>query len=257
MSRRLRLVLVSAALLVPLATQWAWTRPSPDTRFTLERIPAQLGSLTFAGEEDLPADVLAQISPDAHTMRLYRDAHGQSVWAYLAFYSGAGTKGAHDPQVCYPANGWDIATLRTREVTLPDGTSLAGKLLAATMGSQEELVLYWFQPVGRWPRTSPIELALRGIDALGGRSRYAFVRLSTRIAGDDPVLHRAAESLLVESARELAPAVRATVDEATDSKSARADFLQVGVHHDLDQLLEAHARLPAELPFRLRGIAEQ
>jgi len=211
-TRRVRLVLVSLALLLPLAThRLVATRAAAVHRFDLERIPARLGSLDLTSEETLPADVLALIAPDAHTMRLYTDDGGTAVWAYLAFYSGTGSN-AHDPEVCYPAQGWDIATLRTREVTLGDGKSLTGKLLAANLGNQEELVLYWFQPAGRWPRPSPFELALRGLDALEGRSRYAFVRLSTRIPSNDASQLTAAEARLVDAARALAPSVRATVD---------------------------------------------
>jgi EpsI family protein len=205
-------VLVSLALLLPLAThRLVATRSAAVHRFGLERIPSQLGSLDLTSEEKLPADVLAQITPDAHTMRLYSEKGGAAIWAYLAFYSGTGSS-AHDPEVCYPAQGWDIATLRSREVTLADGKSLTGKLLAANMGNQEELVLYWFQPVGRWPARAPFELALRGLDALQGRSRYAFVRLSTRVSIDDPAQQSAAEARLVDAARALAPSVRATVD---------------------------------------------
>ncbi len=213
MSRIARLVLVSLALLVPIATHhWVELRASTVRRFALERIPSRLGSLDLSNEEELPPEVLALISPDAHTLRLYRDQSGAAIWVYIAFYSGTGSKGAHDPEVCYPAQGWDVSALRNREVTLADGESLNGRLLAANLGAQEELVLYWFQPVGRWPQRSPGELALRGVDALAGRSRYAFVRLSTRIAGADPAQQSAAEARIVDAARALAPAVRATVD---------------------------------------------
>jgi EpsI family protein len=214
MSRIVRLILVSAALLVPIGTHHLVAlRASAVHSFDLERIPAQLGSLDLSSEEELPPEVLELISPDAHTLRLYTGDRGAAVWAYLAFYSGTGPKGAHDPEVCYPAQGWDISALRNREVTLADGKSLAGKLLAANLGAQEELVLYWFQPAGRWPRRPPMELALRGIDVLEGRSRYAFVRLSTRIANADPAQQNAAEARLVDAARALAPAVRAAMDE--------------------------------------------
>lgn len=214
MSRSARLVLVSAALLLPIATHHLIAvRATAVRRFDLGHIPTSLGSLELASEAELPADVLAMISPDAYTMRLYTDEKGPGIWAYLAFYSGSGSKAAHDPEVCYPAQGWDIARLRSREVTLADGKSLSAKLLAATLGPQEELVLYWFQPAGRWPRRTPVELALRGIDALEGRSQYAFVRLSTRIASADRDQRSAAEARLVEAARALAPAVRAAVDE--------------------------------------------
>jgi EpsI family protein len=213
MNRAGRLILVSAALLVPTATHHLIAqRATAVHRFDLQRIPARIGSLDLSSEEELPEHVLEMISPDAHTLRLYTDGSGAGVWAYLAFYSGTGAKSAHDPEVCYPAQGWDIAALRGREVTLADGESLSVKLLAASLGSQEELVLYWFQPAGRWPRRSPVEQALRGIDALEGRSRYAFVRLSTRIAGNDRAQQSAAEARLVEAARALAPAVREAVD---------------------------------------------
>jgi EpsI family protein len=213
-SRIARLTLVSAALLVPIATHHlVMTRAATVRRFDLERIPTRLGSLDLSSEAELPADVLEMISPDAHTLRLYTDGSGSAIWAYLAFYSGNGAKSAHDPEVCYPAQGWDIAALRSREVTLSDGNSLTGKLLAANLGGEEELVLYWFQPAGRWPQRSPAELALRGIDALAGRSQYAFVRLSTRLAsGGDLAQQSAAEARLVDAARALAPAVRAAVD---------------------------------------------
>jgi EpsI family protein len=208
-----RLGLVLCALLVPVgARHWISVRAERVANFDLGNLPAQLGPLALEGEQELPPDVLAMIQPDAHSLRLYADRNGGAVWAYLGFYSGTGAKSAHDPEVCYPAQGWDIAALHSREVRLADGKSLTGKLLAASLGGQEELVLYWFQPVGRWPKPSPEELALRGIDALAGRSRYAFVRLSTRISAADVAQQTAAEARLVDAARALAPAVRAAVD---------------------------------------------
>jgi len=213
MNRSLRLAAVLLALLLPTAThELIARRASAVARFDLARIPDRLGALSLADEQELPAEVLALIAPDAHALRLYADPSGAGIWAYLAFYSGSGAAGAHDPQVCYPAQGWDIAALRNREVALGDGRSLTGKLLAANLGGEQELVLYWFQPAGRWPRAAPLELALRGLDALAGRSRYAFVRLSTRVPTADAALQSAAEQRLVDAARALAPAVRATID---------------------------------------------
>jgi len=208
-----RLAAVLVALFLPLAThQLIAERAHGVARFDLARIPDRLGALALAEQQELPADVLAMISPDAHALRLYADGHGSGIWAYLAFYSGTGAVGAHDPQVCYPAQGWDIAALRSREVVLADGKSLTGKLLAANLGGEQELVFYWFQPAGRWPRPALLELGLRGLDALAGRSHYAFVRLSTRLPARDAAQQSAAEERLVDAARALAPAVRATID---------------------------------------------
>jgi hypothetical protein len=40
------------------------------------------------------------------------------------------------------------------------------------------VVLYWFQPAGRWPGGAAVEQLLRIFDAIAGRPQYAFVRLS-------------------------------------------------------------------------------
>jgi len=223
MSHSARLAAVLVALLLPIATQHLIaTRAEVVPRFDLDGLPARLGPLDLASEESLPDDVLAMVAPEAYSLRLYADAKGAGIWAYLAFYSGARALGAHDPEVCYPAQGWDIAALHSRDVALADGSVLTGKLLAANLGAQEELVLYWFQPAGRWPRRTPLELALRGIDALAGRARYAFVRLSTRVSIRDLAQRRAAEERLVEAARALAPSVRATVDGGSAISTLRS-----------------------------------
>ena len=101
-----------------------------------------------------------------------------------AFYDGVGNR-PHDPTVCYPAQGWDVVGLRDRALPLPGGEELLGHFLRATQGPSEELVLYWFQPPERWPASTKLEPWLRALDGLAGRSRYAFIRLSTRVTAPE------------------------------------------------------------------------
>jgi EpsI family protein len=206
------LALVLACLLLPVASfGLVRSRAHMSRSFDTREIPARLGDFQLAREAELPADVRAMIAPDAYSLRLYETPASAPVWLYVAFYSGAGASGAHDPNVCYPAQGWDVVGLRERALALQDGESLRVRGLAATRGPSEELVLYWFQPAERWPASARFEPFLRALDGLAGRSRYAFVRLSTRVSTHTPRDVSAAESALAALAREVAPAVRAVV----------------------------------------------
>jgi EpsI family protein len=208
--QRLALALVFLAL--PLASAGiVHMRAETSHVFDPARIPSRLGEFEVVSSDQLPDDVRALVSPDAYLLRLYDDGAGTPVWAYVAFYSGLGASGAHDPTVCYPAQGWDVAALRERAIELSGGERLRASLLAATQAASEELVLYWFQPPERWPSPARAEPLLRALDGLAGRSRYAFVRLSTRISAPAPSAIDAAETRLASLARQLAEPVREAV----------------------------------------------
>ena len=206
------LALVFVALLLPLASfGLARARARASFRFDPTRIPERLGAFALDREDALPESVRAMLSPAAYVYRLYTRADGAPVWAYVAFYDGVGASGAHDPEVCYPAQGWDVVGLHDRALELPSGDQLHAHFLAATQGPAEELVLYWFQPPERWPAAPRLEPWLRAADGIAGRSRYAFVRLSTRVTPSETGAVPAAEAELAELARELAAPVRSAV----------------------------------------------
>jgi len=222
--KALRLALVFLLLWLPIASfalgGWSAGGPLP---FDAEDAPARIGAFVSVQDEPLEADVLEMLQPDSHVMRLYGARGAAPVWLYLASYSGRDTTGAHDPAVCYPSNGWDLHGLHDREVPLADGGALTARLLLAAQSGREELVLYWFQPVGRWPQPAPYEQMLRAYDGFAGRPQYVFVRLSTALeAGRD-----AGERVLVEFARELAPWLRTRLDTgyASHRLAARAEAL--------------------------------
>jgi len=219
--RSASLALVLVCLSLPLLSfAWARARARNLHEFQPARIPARLGEFALDREDALPEDVRAMLSPEAYVFRLYARPDGAPVWAYVAFYDGVGASGAHDPEVCYPAQGWDVVGLHDRELDLASGDRLHAHYLAATQGPSEELVLYWFQPPERWPAAPRVEPWLRALDGIAGRSRYAFVRLSTRVLPSVPDAVPAAEAELGALARELAEPVRAAVRGATTRESA-------------------------------------
>jgi EpsI family protein len=212
MSRQLRLAAVLLALLLPAFGLLSWTLAMARAGggvVPLE-LPERLGQWSALGDEELAPDALALVEPDSYVLRLYGAPGRASIWVYAAVYSGRSGygKGAHDPEVCYPAQGWEI--LRSREVSVPVNTAerFHARALDVHKSSRESVVLYWFQPARRWSATLWVEELLRLADAVQGRPQYAFVRLATPAGAGD-----ASERELTELASDLAPAIRAALEE--------------------------------------------
>jgi EpsI family protein len=205
---KLRLTAVPFALLLPalILGRWSLGTGEPPS-VPPPSLPSRIGAWTATLEQTLEAEVLAQIEPDAYRVQLYEAPDRPPIWLYVGVYAGrAGSgKSAHDPEVCYPAQGWEIEHSQAAVIPLEDGQDLHAQRLRFRRGLEREAVLYWFQPARRWPVSGGIEQLLRIRDALEGRPQYAFVRLSapsTETSGSD----------LAEFAVEIAPAIRSLVD---------------------------------------------
>lgn len=196
------LVLVALLALLPLVLSVlrGWS-VGDGLHFDATTAPRDLAHYRAVEDAPLEPDVLEMLQPDSYLMRLYRSDRAPDAWIYLAGYSTTGATGAHDPTVCYPAQGWDLDEVQTLSIPLENGESFIAKLLLAHQAGQQELVLYWFQPMGRWSQHAPWEQLLRAYDGFAGRPQYVFVRISTASADG-------AEAELVELARQLAPWLR-------------------------------------------------
>ena len=217
---RIRLVLVILFLMLPISSasigRWVGASREPTS---IDRVPAQLGGIPLVREAALSDRVLSVIEPEDYLMALY-GATAEQIWTYVAFYSGYGVTGAHDPSVCYPSQGWVISDLNNYPLTLTSGETLNAKLFRAHQGPQVELVLYWFQPSRRWPRTEPVEPFLRVFDAITGAKQYAFVRLSLPLLDTSEATERRATDQLMAMARDLAPWTRGILSGETEVLSA-------------------------------------
>ena len=221
MSARIRLAAVAIALLLPALVLGRWmlvTRLSTPV-VSIPRLPTEVGPWRSTEESELAAEVLALIDPDAYLMRRYEAPGRTPIWLYVGVYAGrAGYgKGAHDPEVCYPAQGWEILQSEPFDVPLLGGDTLLARRLEAHLGLAKESVLYWFQPAKRWPAQPATEQVLRVLDAARGRPQYAFVRISGPTDGGS-----AAVRDLAEFAAEIAASIRAVVDEVGSSSETGA-----------------------------------
>jgi EpsI family protein len=199
------------ALLIPAALLARWTQNSeaPNPFPEVPGLPSEVGPWQATQHRRLDDNVLAMIAPTSHLMQLYQAPGRTPIWLYVGVYAGrAGYgKGAHDPEVCYPAQGWEILRSESFDVALRDSGTLRAKHLEAHKGAQKETVLYWFQPAKRWPAPDPGEQLLQIFDAVSGRPQYAFVRLSGPTDGGP-----AAKRDLAEFAERMALPIRVVVE---------------------------------------------
>jgi len=208
---RARLAAAALAFLVPALALARWQSAVGTAKAAIgpPPLPDAIGPWVLVEEQRLSTEHFAMLTPDAHVWRLYAAEGRAPIWAYVAVYAGrAGYEaGAHDPEVCYPAQGWEILGSRPFRVSLAEDEVLRARLLAAHRGSARQSVLYWFQPAGRWPADAALEQLARVLDAVAGRPQYAFVRLA---APADASLD--AEPDLAEFAARIAPPIRAALE---------------------------------------------
>ena len=107
-------------------------------------VPLAFGTWFCPGESLVLDDPVAKDIYGQTLSRTYRDASGASVMLCIA-YGGNQTSGltAHKPEVCYPAQGFEVTSLS--DVTLH---TLAGNIdarrLTTHMRQRYEPVTYWF-----------------------------------------------------------------------------------------------------------------
>ena len=152
-SRRIRAFVVLAMMLAAAALAQAW-RPTArlaDSRppVVLEELfPKQFGA--WAIDERTPAQI---VSPDIQAFiekiynqtlsRVYVNSTGQRVMLTVA-YGGdqSDATRAHRPEVCYPAQGFQIMSSATALLTLGP-QALRVRQLVAKQGGRWEPITYW------------------------------------------------------------------------------------------------------------------
>jgi EpsI family protein len=227
MAVRVRLAAVALAFLLPalVLARWLVGGGMTSGAIALPALPPQIGPWTLLAETQLDENDLSILQPDVHLMRRYEAPDRVPIWTYVGIYAGRAAygKGAHDPAVCYPAQGWEIVGTKSAEVRLADGETLRVQQLDARNESSRQTVVYWFQPAERWPTSAALEELWRTFDAVAGRPQYAFVRLTA-----PDLLRRVAADDLAESAALIARPVRSAVEGDGEPAALEDPIRQLG-----------------------------
>jgi EpsI family protein len=133
--------------------------------------------------------ILEELKLDDYIFRSYTDGKRIAI-LYIGYYGTAKTVGAsHDPLVCFPGQGWVIASPKEGIVRLPGGgeQSVNYSVMTATKGEEKELILYWFQSHGETASGTVKQKLNTFLQKLQGkRGRNAFVRISIPIGQAGP-----------------------------------------------------------------------
>ena len=212
MKTYLRLACVAFALVLPLgALKVDVERKQLEKRPFESRLPDRIGDWTAVDEGTLQPEVVEMLAPESYSMRYFTARDRPSIWIYAAFYRGDRTGAPHDPMICYPAQGWSISEDREMQLDLGPEQSIPVRFMRGELSDADELVLYWRQPVGRWPGRMPSEYFLRLRDRALGGSEYAFLRISLRRPRASDGISDTDMKALQAAAAAIAPWARDTV----------------------------------------------
>jgi len=114
-------------------------------------------------------------------IRKYRNGDGDTVIFYVAYFDARYGGTTHNPNVCYPANGWVIAHQSHSSVQLGASTTTFTKM-RAQKGFEKELVLFYFQMGKRtFPRLSQYRRAAMVQGIMFNRIGGALVQISAPV----------------------------------------------------------------------------
>ncbi len=179
--------LITAALsVVFLATVWQMVPPRAPVvvdRDPFLLFPVQLGEWQAGPQRALdPQTERILAADDYHSVTLTSAAEGAPVDLFVAWYKDQRTGGTHDPQVCLPGGGWEIADLKQIEAIHPTDGAFSLNRAIIQQGVERMLVYYWFEQQGTRTAsgfTAKIQLMLGKLT--NGRNDSAIVRLITPI----------------------------------------------------------------------------
>ena len=123
-------------------------------------LPQHDGVITSPEQEAFIKSIYSQT-----LSRVYVDSQGHRVMLSIAYTrdqsDNAGTQ-SHKPEICYPAQGFQIVSNQTQQLVLGD-FSLPVRRLVAVQGNRVEPISYWTmvgnQPVVSGVRTKIVQMA--------------------------------------------------------------------------------------------------
>jgi EpsI family protein len=215
----MRLIGVVLGLLLPalLIARWSLAVLAAEPHEAAIGLPRQLGAWVAGDDLELDAWSLEKAAPDSYLMRRYQRQGAAPVELYVGLYAGSTGFGRapHSPEGCYPAAGWEILGRASVDVPVVGGERLRARLLELQKDGREQVVLFWFQPPGRWPSEGIAEQLLRARDSVRGQPQFAFVRLAA------PDMDAGDRESLLELAGLIAEEIRGALERFGSSPSER------------------------------------
>jgi EpsI family protein len=148
---RIAIVLVFFAVTF-LAIQMPQVVRETPIKQPLSRFPIEIGDWKFARKSFFSAPVIDMLGVNDYISYDYAEANGRVLNLYISYFTAVGVTGAyHSPQNCLPGGGWNIVAVEDILLTKAPAphTGAAIKKVVVQKGSEQQVVLYWFQNRGR------------------------------------------------------------------------------------------------------------
>jgi EpsI family protein len=190
----LALMFAAAAVGHGFRPEAAQQKTVSDDRFVLERdVPLQFGDWRVVNNAPTVVtnpeiqQAIDRLYSQVLT-RSYRNAAGYTIMLSIAY--GEDQRGglqAHRPEVCYPAQGFELLSNEVAEITTPLGV-VDGRRLVTRNARRHEPVTYWFN-IGGKPVTGRLQRRLEEVRlVMTGQSPDG---LLFRVSSIDPESERA------------------------------------------------------------------
>ena len=192
MNRRVELgVAIGLMLLTGIASWWLLLRPSVEhDAAVFDALPTELNGWRSV---DLTIDqaVSDMLAADHNVQRAYLHPLGYLIFVYVGYYgTERGGTPEHTPDICYPAQGWQIVESMIQRAGGEGGFDL--REFVVEQAGERRLVHYWYRTGSQSGLTSVVGLRLRHVvDRMTeNRGDGALVRLSTPLGSSDIVSAR-------------------------------------------------------------------
>ena len=157
---------------------------------SLHLFPKTIGNYSLSSTQQSPAEVLEMLGVDDYIQYTYVGDDGFRVNFYVGYYGAVGVTGSyHSPKNCLPGGGWGIKS--GREISV---AGIAGQRqvniseMLIQNGTEQQLVMYWYQNRGRIIASEYMEKVYLVLDAIqSGRRDGAFIRLMANVKNRNTV----------------------------------------------------------------------
>jgi len=140
--------------LVLLGGTYAFLASRSSAEPTLDREPFSGFPLLLDGwrgrDLALDADVLDLLQLTDYVMRVYTEEAAPPVWLYVGYYASQRTGATyHSPKNCLPGGGWQFRSTGTVADVIPGQPAARVNRVVIERGTEQQLILYWYQDRGR------------------------------------------------------------------------------------------------------------
>ena len=140
-----KLLVLSVLFLLTCIFLYTRSSTEPISKPSIKTYFEHIDGYKVVRHVEMEESVLSLLKLDDYLYTVYLGENGK-ITLYIGYYYTADkASAAHSPLICYPSQGWEIEEqIPDLEIDVPPFVVHYNEIITS-LGSQKELVLYWFQ----------------------------------------------------------------------------------------------------------------